>query len=131
MAETRQIGRFRIHLLGDGAAQLAKSFDASLSGSQSFGDAMIDLREPTSRVPFYRGARASRGLLLRTSAWALSTRNSIPAKLTQVRLTAGASKLPTIERKAQSAASRCQVRWRRLAANIRTATKLNGRRSLL
>jgi hypothetical protein len=40
MAEIRQIGRLTIHFLGDNAAQLAKSFDASLSGSQSFGDAM-------------------------------------------------------------------------------------------
>ncbi len=40
MAETRQIGKLTIHFLGDNAAQLAKSFDGSLSGSQSFKDAM-------------------------------------------------------------------------------------------
>ena len=40
MAETRQIGKLTIHFLGDNAAQLAKSFDGSLSGSQSFRDAM-------------------------------------------------------------------------------------------
>ena len=44
MAEIRQIGRLTIHFLGDNAAQLAKSFDASLSGSQSFGDAMDETR---------------------------------------------------------------------------------------
>jgi hypothetical protein len=40
MAETRQIGRLTIHFLGDNAARFAKSFDGSLSGSQSFRDAM-------------------------------------------------------------------------------------------
>lgn len=40
MAEKRQIGKLTIHFLGDKAAQLAKSFDGSLSGSQSFRDAM-------------------------------------------------------------------------------------------
>ena len=40
MAEIRQIGKLTIHFLGDNAAQLAKSFDGSLSGSQSFGAAM-------------------------------------------------------------------------------------------
>jgi hypothetical protein len=40
MAETRQIGKLTIHFLGDNAALLAKSFDGSLSGSQSFGAAM-------------------------------------------------------------------------------------------
>jgi len=45
MAEIRQIAKLTIHFLGDNATQLAK-----------------DLREPTSRVSFYRGARASRGL---------------------------------------------------------------------
>lgn len=33
MVETRQIGRLTIHFLGDNAAQLAKSFDGSFSGS--------------------------------------------------------------------------------------------------
>lgn len=46
MAETRQIGRLTIHFLGDNAAQLAKSFDGSLSGSSSFRDAM----DETSRT---------------------------------------------------------------------------------
>jgi hypothetical protein len=33
MAETRRIGRFRIHLLGDGAAQSGNSFaDARFAG---------------------------------------------------------------------------------------------------
>jgi len=45
MAEIRQIGKLTIYFLGDNAALLAK-----------------DLREPTYRVSFYRGARASRGL---------------------------------------------------------------------
>jgi hypothetical protein len=40
MAEIRQIGKLTIHFLGDNAAQLAKSFDGSLSGSKSFGAAM-------------------------------------------------------------------------------------------
>jgi hypothetical protein len=40
MAEIRQIGKLTIHFLGDNAAQLAKSFDGSLSGSRSFGAAM-------------------------------------------------------------------------------------------
>ena len=42
MAETRQIGRLTVHFLGDNAAQLAKSFDGSLSRSQSFRDAMAE-----------------------------------------------------------------------------------------
>jgi hypothetical protein len=40
MAETRQIGKLTFHFLGDNAAQLARSFDGSLSGSQSLRDAM-------------------------------------------------------------------------------------------
>jgi hypothetical protein len=40
LAETRQIGRMTIHFLGDSAAELAKSFDGSLAGSQLFRDAM-------------------------------------------------------------------------------------------
>jgi hypothetical protein len=40
MAEIRQIGKLTIHFLGDNAAQLANSFDNSLSGSRSFRDAM-------------------------------------------------------------------------------------------
>jgi len=40
MAEIRRIGRLKIHFLGDNAAQLANSFDNSLSGSRSFRDAM-------------------------------------------------------------------------------------------
>lgn len=40
MPETRQIGRLVVHFLGDSAAPLAKSFDGSLAGSQSFRDAM-------------------------------------------------------------------------------------------
>ena len=42
MAETRQVGRLTIHFLGDNAAQLAKSFDGSLSVSRSFRDAMAE-----------------------------------------------------------------------------------------
>jgi hypothetical protein len=42
MTETRQIGKLTIHFLGDNAAQLAKSFDDSLSRSQSFRN---DMRE--------------------------------------------------------------------------------------
>jgi len=42
LAEARQIGRLTIHFLGANAAQLAKSFDGSLSVSRSFRDAMAE-----------------------------------------------------------------------------------------
>jgi hypothetical protein len=40
MAETRQIRGMTIHFQGNNAAELAKSFDGSLAGSQLFRDAM-------------------------------------------------------------------------------------------